>query len=221
MNRIKNILVMFAVLATVLACDRDFESDGVALGTIRFPAIQVQGDPVIIVNQGGTYTDAGAKALLGADDITSRIETSSDLDLNAAGVYTINYSVTNVNELDQETTVTEQRVVVVAPSNPNLSRDLSGTYTRTIATGVGTAVWTKIAPGLYINDNIGGVVPPNPLILSVYVFDFADGTLSVPEQPVNGFGTLTANVTTTAAGYNVVIPNHPNFGTGNRVFIKQ
>ena len=167
---------MVAVLATVMACDREFDSDNLAVGVIRFPAIQVQGDPVVIVNQGGTYSDAGATATLGTEDITSHLETETNLNLNAPGVYSINYSVTNVNELDQETTVTQARTVVVAPSNPNTTRDLSGVYNRVQATGVGVATWTKVAPGLYLNDNLGGVIAPSPAIISVYVFDYANGT---------------------------------------------
>src|SRR5688572_14173263 len=128
MKRIKNILVMVAVLASIVACDRDFESDGIAVGTIRFPAIQVLGDEVVFVPQGSQYSDVGARATLGADDITTQIETESNVDLTTPGVYTVDYSVVTVNELDQETTVVEQRIVVVAPSNPNTSVDLSGTY---------------------------------------------------------------------------------------------
>lgn len=222
MKRIKNILVITAALLVVMGCDREFDSDDIAVGTIRFPAIQVQGDPVVVVNQGGTYTDAGARALLGADDISNTIETTTDLDLTAAGVYTINYSVTNINELDQESTVTEQRVIVVAPANPNTSRNLAGTYHRPQATGIGVAVWTQIAPGLYINDNVGGVVAPHPAVIPVYVFDFADGTTTIPQQPVpNGYVSLAANITITPTGYNLAIPATPGFGTINRVFTKQ
>jgi hypothetical protein len=222
MKKIKNILVMIAVLATVTACDRDFESDNIAVGTIRFPAIQLTGDEVVIVNQGGTYSDAGATASLGPEDITSKLEMSTDLDLTSPGVYTVDYSVTNVNELEQETTVTEQRIIVVAPSNPNTAVDLSGTYHRAQATGVGVVTWTKVAPGLYINDNVGGVIAPSPAVIPVFVFHYADGTISIPEQPVpNGYGVLDANITLTATGYTLAIPDTPGFGTQNRIFVKQ
>jgi hypothetical protein len=222
MKKIKNIVVMLAILVTVVACEREFDSDNIAVGVIRFPAIQVQGDPVVIVNQGGTYADAGARATLGTEDISPRIETATNLNLNAPGVYSVNYSVTNVNELDQETTVTQLRVVVVAPASANTTRDLSGTYTRAQATGVGIVVWTKVAPGLYVNDNLGGVIAPSPAIIPVYVFDYANGTLSIPLQPVpNGYAPTKANITLTPAGYNLSIPATPGFGTQNRVFIKQ
>lgn len=219
MKKLRNILGIVTVLATVMACDRDFESDDIALGVIRFPAIQVVGDPVVFVSQGGSYSDAGAKATLGSDDITSSIETESTVDLNAPGVYTVNYTVTNVNELDEETTVVQQRIVVVAPSNPNTAVDLSGTYART--TNAAPAVWTKVAPGVYRNDNIGGVLPPSIAVLPVYVFHYANGTISIPEQPVpNGYGTLSAQITLNANGYSVVIDNF-GFLTNTRTFVKQ
>jgi hypothetical protein len=219
MKKIKNILLMVAVLATVMACDRDFESDDIALGVIRFPAIQLMGEPVVFVSQGGTYTDAGATASLGTDDITSMLETSTNLDLTKAGVYTVDYSVTNVNELGQESTVPQQRIVVVSPSNPNTAVDLSGTYAR--STNAAPAVWTQVAPGVYRNDNIGGVLPPSIAVLPVYVFHYADGTIEIPEQPVpNGYGTLSAQITLNANGYSVVIDN-VGFLTNTRTFIKQ
>jgi hypothetical protein len=222
MKKIKNIVVMLALLATVVACDREFDSDGLAVGTIRFPAIQVTGDPVVIVAQGGSYTDAGATASLGADDITSRLETDSDVDLTHAGVYTVSYSVTNVNELEQETTVVQQRIVVVAPSNPNTTRNLSGVYNRVQATGIGVATWTQIAPGLYLNDNVGGVIAPSPAVIPVYVFDYANGTTTIPQQPVpNGYVSLNANITIAANGYTLAIPNTVGFGSQNRIFVKQ
>lgn len=214
--------MMTAVLVTVMACDREFDSDNIAVGTIRFPAIQLTGDPVVVVNQGGTYSDAGATASLGSDDITTHLETASNLDLTKAGVYTVSYSVTNLNELQQESTVTQQRIIVVAPNNPNTTRDLTGVYNRAQATGVGVVTWTKLAPGLYVNDNVGGVIAPSPAIIPVYVFDYADGTTKIPAQPVpNGYVSLNANITITTAGYTLAIPNTAGFGAQNRFFVKQ
>lgn len=210
---------MIAAIAVVTACDREFDSDDVALGVIRFPAIQLEGEPVVFVSQGGQYTDAGATATLGSDDITSRIETTSGVDLTAAGVYTVNYTVTNVNELNQETTVVRQRIVVVAPSNPNTAVDLSGTYVRTA--NAAPAVWTKVAEGVYRNDNVGGVVPPHVAVLPVYVFHYADGKIEIPEQPVpNGYGTLSAEITLTDTGYTIVVDNG-GFLANTRTFVKQ
>lgn len=222
MKRIKNIFVMVAVLASIVACDRDFDSDEIAVGVIRFPAIQVLGDPVVIVPAGSSYTDAGARASLGTDDITSTLETTNNINLNAPGIYTVNYSVSTVNELGQESSVTQVRTVVVPPTTPNTTVDLSGTYTRTTAAGVAPVNWTKVAPGLYLNDNVGAVIPPSVAILPVFVFHYANGTISVPAQPVpNGYNFLGANVTLTPAGYNIVIPNTAGFGTGNRILVKQ
>lgn len=211
--------MMVAVLATVMACDRDFESDDIAVGVIRFPAIQLTGEPVVFISQGGSYSDAGATATLGSDDITSRLETETDLDLTTPGVYTVDYSVTNINELDQETTVTQQRIIVVAPGTPNTAVDLSGTYART--TNAAPAVWTKVAPGVYRNDNVGGVLPPSIAVLPVYVFHYADGRIEIPAQPVpNGYGTLSATISLTATGYSLAIDNF-GFLTNTRTFVKQ
>lgn len=213
---------MIAVLASIVACDRDFDSDDIAVGVIRFPAIQLQGDRVVIVPAGSTYTDAGARALLGDEDITSTMETSNNINLAVPGIYTVDYAVTTVNELGQESSVTDQRTVIVPPTSPNTTVDLSGTYTRTTAAGVAPVNWTKVAPGLYLNDNVGGVIPPSIAVLPVYVFHYANGTITIPAQPVpNGYTFNGANITLTPAGYNLVIPNTVGFGTGTRVLVKQ
>lgn len=213
---------MVTLLAGIVACDRDFDSDDIAVGVIRFPAIQLQGDRVVIVTAGSSYTDAGARALLGDEDITNTMETTNNLDLSVPGIYTVDYAVTTVNELGQESTVTDQRTVIVPPTSPNTAVDLSGSYTRTTAAGVAPATWTKVAPGLYLNDNVGGVIPPSVAVLPVYVFHYANGTISVPAQPVpNGYTFTGANVTLTPTGYTLTIPNTVGFGTGVRTFVKQ
>jgi hypothetical protein len=219
MKRIQSIFFTIALLVIAMACDDEPESKGVAVGVIRYPAIEIQGDELTMIAAGGTYEDAGARAFLGTDDITGELETSSNLDPTTPGVYTVNYTVSTVNELDQESTATAQRLIIVAPSNPNTAVDLSGTYARN--TNAAPAVWTKVTDGVYLNDNIGGVLPPSIAVLPVYVFHFDDNSITIPTQPVpNGYGLLSAEITLEPNGYSVVIDN-VGFLTNTRTFIKQ
>jgi hypothetical protein len=217
MKKIGNILFLIAVLGVVISCDRELESEGIATGVIRFPSIEMQGDAVQIISAGSTYTDAGAKAFLGAEDISSQLDIDNNVNAAVGGVYTVDYTVTTVNELDQESTVIAQRIVVVAPANPNTAVDLSGTYAR--STNGAPAVWTKVADGVYTNDNIGGVLPPSPAVIPVYVLHYSNGTITVPVQPSSN-GPISAAITLLPNGYTVVV-NNPGFLTNTRTFIKQ
>lgn len=217
MKNIIQILLIILVAFIGFSCEQELDSEGIAKGVIRYPSILMEGDDPIIIQEGQEFVDPGAKAFLGTDEITEQIETSSNVDINNFGVYNVTYTVSTVNELDQESVVTSLRTVIVAPSNPNTDVDLSGGYTRTNGAPV---VWTKLEDGVYLNDNIGGVVPPSIAVLPVYVFHLDDNSVHVPLQPVpNGYGTLSAVITLTDVGYTAVVTN-PYFGTGTRTFIK-
>src|SRR6187401_2706968 len=109
MKKIRNIILLIGLLGVVLSCDRDLASEGITTGVIRFPSIEMQGDPIIVLHPGATYTDAGAKAFLGTDDITNQMEVDNHVNTAVGGIYTVDYTVSTVNELDQESSVIVQR----------------------------------------------------------------------------------------------------------------
>lgn len=220
MKNIIKTIWLTALVALAASCEND-ESEGIAKGVIRFPSIILLGDELIFISEDDLYSDAGAQAFLGDEDITADLVTESTVDTNVPGIYTVNYSASKVNVLGQESVATEQRLVIVYPTNPNTSDDLTGIYKRT--SNGALSAWAKVedVPGVYTITNIGGVVPPtSPLLeITAYAFHFADGSVTVPEQPVFN-GILSAEVTLSPPGYTIVV-SHPNFGTNNRVFVKQ
>ena len=114
-----------------LACEPDLDSEDVTVGVIRFPSIILNGDNPIayVAGEVNAITDPGVTALLGTDDITSQVEVSGvdGVDFDTPGIYPINYSVSTVNDLGDETTVTETRYVLIASEDIS-GIDLTGEY---------------------------------------------------------------------------------------------
>src|SRR5262245_40593253 len=98
MKNIVKILFLAVLTFAVASCDED-ESEGLAKGVIRFPSIILEGDELVFIGQNATYSDAGAKAFLGQDDITGDLVTESGVDTSTPGVYYVSYSSTITNEL--------------------------------------------------------------------------------------------------------------------------
>ena len=82
----------------------------------------MQGDEFVEVALGSVYEDAGCKATLNGQDITSQIVTTGEVDPNTAGFYYINYAYTNVDGYTTSVTRT------VAVFDPSVTTDLSGDY---------------------------------------------------------------------------------------------
>lgn len=83
----------------------------------------MKGDKVMQVPLGGTFTDPGVVAKEGDTDVTSSVEVSGSVDPTKVGIYTLTYSAVNVDGFSSSVTRT------VAVYDPNVSTDISGTYT--------------------------------------------------------------------------------------------
>jgi hypothetical protein len=184
------------------SCDRERETEGVSRVT-NFPLLTMAGDQWMSIPVGGTFTDPGATATEGGETIT--VTTSGQtVDPSTPGVYVITY------------------VGVIAPDA--FGADLSGQYKRN-AGAFGVATVTKLGPGLYRNNNVGGVAAPSGA--TTVNFYHTEGTkLVVPVQENSG-GTFSAeNATYTfAAGgdpakYTWTVIN-PGYLNNARTFIKQ
>ena len=74
----------------IIACNSDDNNDVIA------PIVTLIGESSITVSQYSTYVDAGATASDDVDgDLTANIETTSDVDTNTIGTYTVTHSVSN------------------------------------------------------------------------------------------------------------------------------
>ena len=104
------------------------------------PTIALIGSNPVTVEAGSTYTDAGATATDAYDgDLTSSITTTSDVDVNTVGTYTVTYAVSDssANSATASRTVnvvdTTAPVITIIGANP-VDVDLGATYSDAGAT---------------------------------------------------------------------------------------
>lgn len=191
MTKLKYILILLILTIGFGSCDRDLESEGLTEGVIRFPSIIMNGDEVISLKVGDTYQDEGAKALLGTDDITGQLTTEGNVDTSVPGVYLLDYSVSVVNELDEQSSVSATRFVIVTAEDA-INTDLSGDYKGTgFSANPKVVRVTKLLDGYY---NIEDVLSSGNGI-SVNFAHVGGNEIIIPDQ-TTGFG----NVNTTSPG---------------------
>ena len=184
---------------------------------IYFPSVVINGQHLIILQQGDTYNDPGVKATLGGSPITATPSTT--VNTSVAGVYNINYVAKN----QQGYTASDWRTVVVIGSDVS-ANDFSGTYTRA-ATGV-TSTWTKTGNGQYIVDNPGGAAVGAGY--KVIVVNYQGNKIAIPKQYATDPSGVTGIVSSTSETYNASA--NPvsyswvflagGYGTGLRTFSK-
>jgi len=212
MKHIYKLLIVFAIpLLFITGCKKETTADVSRSVKVSYPEIILNGDKLVTISVGGTYTDAGAKL---KDDISGAISdiqpVSSTVNTAQPGLYLVTFSAVNANGF--ETTAT--RLVAVTSVSSAVNRQ--GTYLRT-ATGVNCYI-TKLAEGVYEIKNPGGFAgSPNTTVIMV---ETALNVYVCPPQPTD-FGTMSViNISFNATGvtWNVI---NPGFGTATRTFIKQ
>jgi hypothetical protein len=220
----KAILMMILLSAIFSACRKKTEDVSI-VAPVGHPTIGLIGNQVFSTAAGpGTFTDPGA---VGYNDITGdsvplTSPTSNNVDLSTPGFYSVvwNYTISN-GYVDY--TAIKSRLVLVTSVDPNA--DYSGTYAR-VSNGVQVHL-TKIAAGLYITDNIGGVAgaTPDDYLFDVYLGQPTDSTLEAPLQPNNLGGQVTIqngtfSVAAVDTSFSYVVIGS-GFGTATRVFSHQ
>jgi hypothetical protein len=163
-----------------------------------------------------TYTDPGATF---TDDDGSKVTLNTPLslpDLTTPGFYSVSYRTTSKYGYIRSAT----RLVLVSNVDPAV--DLSGTYVRP---GQGTAIITKLGPGLYKTNNVGGVLNRPEFIFDVYFGQVNATDLVVPTQPNPLGGDLYCNQTSlsqTGTKYTIKWAVQGTlFGTAVRTFVQQ
>lgn len=180
-----------------------------------FPVLTLKGDKYIAVPVGGAYTEPGTTATEAGTSITAAV--SGSVNTAKVGVYTLTYTATNKDGFS----VSDTRTVAVYSTDATAAaNDLSGSYLRA-ATGV-SAIWTKLAPGVYIIANPGGAATGTGL--KVIAFNPTGFTVTIPSQISSDGNTSSSSNFTytngTPPSYTLVF-NNPGYGTGVRTFVKQ
>lgn len=202
--------------------DKDFEYPEGKVGDsfiTKYANFTMKGERYVILKPGQSYVEPGvtAEAEGAALPVVIGGET---VNTQSSGVYTIEYSATNK---DGFTTSVSRTVVVADIKGKGLTNDLSGKYKRA-ATGQ-TAVWTKVAPGVYTVANPGGAAGADAL--TVIAVNEDEYQIKIPKQlasdgsPTNSENEkYTPASGSTPASYSWVIIN-PGYGTAARTFVKQ
>ena len=177
----KTILGLLLVLATLISCKKETK-DVSKIYDAYASKLELKGDAILAPPAGSTvYVDPGATF---TDDDGSKVDLTTPLtlpNLSTPGFYSVTYRKTSIHGYVRTAT----RLVLVTNVDPNI--DLSGNYTRPV-NGVKFKV-TKLGPGLYKTNNVGGV-PSGPTVgVDVYFGHTSSGKIDVPVQET-AFGTV-------------------------------
>jgi len=153
----------------------------------------------------------------GETDITANVKVTGTVNSSIPGVYTITYTATNKDGFSKSK---RRYVGVITPEAAAM--DISGKYRRNAgAFGIATITKTEF-PGLYINDNPGGIaIVPGVNEIYIYMFHTEPGVVSAPPQEtvVGEFACINGVYDNVNKLYKWVCIN-PGYGTAVRTFIK-
>jgi hypothetical protein len=180
----KSILILSVLLTGMAACKRD-DDDISQLQTLSRPTISFPQGRYFSINTNGTVPNITASAydsVIG-ESYNAEVVGRESIDVTTPGLYVINATSKNKYGFSSSANI------FVAVTNVNPAINLSGTYKRA-GTG-GIAQVTEVANGLYITNNVGGVVAAtNPsLIFDVAFAHLNDTTIQISAQST-GVGIL-------------------------------
>lgn len=218
-------LILIATIA-FLSCNKtdfDYPEGKVGRSTIvYYPAVSIQGQRLIIVNQGSTFTDPGVTATLNGQQV--QYATNGTVNTNTPGVYNLTYSAQN----PQGFSASDWRTVVVVGSDV-AANDFSGTYMRYSggAPFGQTSTWTKTGNGVYRVDNPGGAATGYGY--TVTAINYSGRNVVIPQQMATDPSTGgTGQVSSSVATFSTTTPLTyswqffaSGYGTAARTFVKQ
>ena len=225
-------ILIFSLLVSVLAssCKKDPGDPSITV-TAYTTVITVSGDQYYSIPVGGNLPSVTATAYdtfydAGRHHPLAVVQDASSLDNTTPGLYTITLSASN-----QYGFVTHKSVYV-AVTNESAALDISGTYIRTVSPANPNRVAhiTKLATGMFMTDNVGGVDVTDPTTgakVSAVFVAIDDATIDFGSQltdagPLTASSTSMSLVGTGAAGTTVAYAlNLSGFGTSVRTFVKQ
>lgn len=192
-------MVLVLVNAGLSSCTKDTTAGFTQI--TYYPTLEVLGDPVVIAPLGVNYVDAGVKAVLQGEDVTSQVITTSNVDTNVGGVYSVSYKITNKDGYSR----TASRTVYVADTTPSVISTgmhtvATGTNRVVISTGVTvnysgySILILQTAPGVfYISDFLGGYYDKRAgyganYAMTGYFKVNTDNTLSLISSYIGGWG---------------------------------
>lgn len=212
-----SIFISALITIFLFACNKtDFDYPPDTVGSskiIYFPSVTINGERLIIINEGSTYTDPGADAQLNGAPV--QYTTTGTVDPTTPGVYDITYTASN----PQGFSASDWRTVVVIGGDVS-TNDFSGVYLRT---GFATSTWTKTGDGIYSVENPGGAAVGAGL--TVVAVNYTGTKIAIPHQISPDFGEVSSSeesysLTPAPPTYSWVF-HASGYGTQLRDFVKQ
>ena len=186
----KNILfaTMLAMAAPlVMTSCSDDESEGKSRITY-YAILEMNGDAKVSTPVGQPFNDPGCVATMAGEDVSDQIVTTSNLNTNACGFYTINYSVVNPDGFAASAT----RTVAVIDKNNFASaywgksqfgaRTYSGAPINITQRADGTYLIDDLGGGMYFYGRYPGYEPTYDFHLEAVLQLNADNTIEVLQQ---------------------------------------
>ncbi len=218
-------IIIFSLLMSVgfASCKKDPGNPSLTV-TVSYPTITLTGAQYYSIAVGGNLPSIAATAYDSfyreSDAVVMDL---SSLDASTPGLYAVTASATNKYGF------VGNKTVYVGVTNEPSTFDISGTYIR-LATAGCVAHVTKVATGMFLTDNVGGVditVPSTGAAVPAVFVVTSDSTIDFGTQLTNA-GTLSASSesltlvagggTGTTLAYAISLSG---FGTSVRTFVKQ
>ncbi|GAO42900.1 immunoglobulin-like domain-containing protein [Flavihumibacter petaseus] len=212
MMKPKLVLIALTIASLfVTSCEKDDTAHVSKEVLVSYPGIALNGDELIILPVGGTYTEEGAVL---TDDITGETSalapSSSDVNTAEPGLYIVLYTASNANGFETQVS----RKVAVTDVTNTVNR--AGDYLRP-ATGIDMTI-EKEAEGVYKITNPGGAGIGTETV--IYMVETAPNVYVAPEQPTDVGTMALSNIEFGEAGGVTWIVLNVNYGPGPRAFTK-
>ncbi|MBR0037882.1 MAG: DUF5011 domain-containing protein [Bacteroidales bacterium] len=181
-------LLMLAVIAVAFtACESD-DTEGLTR-TTYYATINLTGGQVV-VNLGSSYSEPGYTAILNGQDVTDRVEVSSNINASQVGVYRVVYSCVNEDGFSSAVTRTVivnnpgnfDNVYLAEVQNTAGTRHYYGTPTVITNNGDGTYDIDDLLTGYYWNGIYPGYEPTYDFHNEATLALNADNTISLVSE---------------------------------------
>jgi uncharacterized protein (DUF1684 family) len=170
MKKIFKLGILALVLATSLtSCDNE---DPIGSRVTVYPEMSLNGDAVVVLTEGESFTDQGAVSFIGEDEV--EVTTTGSVDAATPGVYDLYYSSVNEDGFSAQL----RRTIIVLSAEPS-TINLEGTFFRN---GNANNI-VRLADRVYTSDNAGGLGPADAAnFINITFYNIDDERIYAPYQ---------------------------------------
>lgn len=120
-NKILHLMLFALAVVGLPSCEKDTTAG--KTGITYYPTFEILGNVISVVEKGATYVDDGCYVELNGEDVTDQARTSSNVNTDKTGLYSVVYGMTNPDGFSASVSRT---VIVYDPTSSSM---VSGVYT--------------------------------------------------------------------------------------------